>query len=302
MPLALIHTDQFTRHDPPPGHAESPARGEVMEVVAREWRERGGEVIAPREATREQLARVHDAEHLRRIAETAGRATSLDPDTYTSPESHELALRAAGACVDAVEHVLAGRHDRALAMVRPPGHHAERNRAMGFCLYNNVAVAADPGTGAAGEIGSGAGRGYTVNVPLEVGAVDEDYRLVFAEVVLPILRQFKPDLVVASAGFDAHERDPLAGMRLTTDAFAAMANDLRLLADECCGGRLVVATEGGYDLKALAACLRGTLNVLSPDVTGRVAWSAAGAIAPSRGRAGITQTVRALAGHWQFPA
>jgi acetoin utilization deacetylase AcuC-like enzyme len=346
MPLALIHTDQFTHHDPPPGHPESPARGEVMEVVAREWRERGGEVIAPREATREQLARVHDAEHLRRIEETAGHATSLDLDTYTSPESYELALRAAGACVDAVEHVLAGRHDRALAMVRPPGHHAERNRAMGFCLYNNVAVAAAharalgasrvaivdfdvhhgngtqhifeadptvlyvsthqypfyPGTGAAGEIGSGAARGYTVNVPLEVGAVDEDYRLVFAEVVLPILRQFKPDLVVVSAGFDAHERDPLAGMRLTTDAFAAMTNDLRLLADECCGGRLVVATEGGYDLKALAACLRGMLNVLSPDVTGRVAWSAAGAIAPSRGRAAITQTVRALAGHWQFPA
>ena len=110
-----------------------------------------------------------------------------------------------------------------------------------------------PGSGAADEVGTGAGRGYTVNVPLEVGAVDEDYRLVFAEVILPILRQFKPDLVIVSAGFDAHERDPLAGMRLTTDAFAAMTNDLRLLADECCGGRLALATEGGYDLKALAA-------------------------------------------------
>jgi len=317
-----------------------------MEVVAREWSERGGEVVAPREATREQLARVHDAEHLRRIAETAGRATSLDPDTYTSPESYELALRAAGACIDAVEHVLGGRHDRALAMVRPPGHHAERNRAMGFCLYNNVAVAAAhartlgarhvaivdydvhhgngtqhifdsdpdvlyvsthqypfyPGSGAADEVGTGAGRGYTVNVPLEVGAVDEDYRLVFAEVILPILRQFKPDLVIVSAGFDAHERDPLAGMRLTTDAFAAMTNDLRLLADECCGGRLALATEGGYDLKALAACLRGAVDVLSPDVTGRTAWPAAGSVPPSRGRAAIAQTVRALSGHWTFPA
>jgi len=346
MPLALVHTPQFTNHDPPPGHPESPARGEVMEVIAREWRERGGEVIAPREATREQLARVHDPEHLRRIAETAGRATSLDADTYTSPESYELALRAAGACIDAVEHVLAGRHDRAFAIVRPPGHHAERNRAMGFCLYNNVAVAAAhaqtlgaarvaivdydvhhgngtqhifatdptvlyvsthqypfyPGTGAASEIGAGAGRGFTVNVPIEVGAVDEDYRLIFTEVVLPVLRAFKPDLVMLSAGFDAHERDPLAGMRLTTGAFAAIASDLRLVADECCRGRLVAVTEGGYDLKALAACLRGTLDVLSPDVTGRPAWPSDTSVAPSRGRAAIAQTVRALSGHWSFPA
>ena len=113
-----------------------------MDAVANRWRTRGVEIVAPRAATAEQLRRVHDTEHLRRISETAGRATALDPDTYTSPESYEIALLAAGAVVDAVERVMGGSHVSACALVRPPGHHAERDRAMGFCLYNNVAVAA----------------------------------------------------------------------------------------------------------------------------------------------------------------
>src|SRR5439155_10188209 len=192
---------------------------EVRDAVATRWRARGIEIVAPRAATVEQLGRVHDVQYIRRIAETAGRATALDPDTYTSPESYEIARLAAGAAVDAVERVMGASHCGAVALVRPPGHHAERDRAMGFCLYNNVAVAAAharaqgaakvaivdydvhhgngtqhmfetdphvlyisthqfpyyPGTGAAHEIGRDAGRGFTVNVPLEVGAVDEDY-------------------------------------------------------------------------------------------------------------------------------
>ena len=105
-----------------------------------------------------------------------------------------------------------------------------------------------PGTGAADETGVGAGGGFTVNLPISAGAVSDDYRLVFAEVLLPVVRQFKPDLVLVSAGFDAHERDPLAHMRLTTDTFAAMTMELRAVADECCDGRMVLVTEGGYDL------------------------------------------------------
>src|SRR2546425_5447376 len=135
-------TARFGEHQTPPGHPERPERASVMDEVARRWRARGGEVADPRAATREQLIRVHTADHVRRISETAGRAVALDPDTYTSPESYEIALLAAGATIDAVERVMAGTNRAAVAMVRPPGHHAERNRAMGFCLFNNVASGA----------------------------------------------------------------------------------------------------------------------------------------------------------------
>ena len=128
--MMLIHTDRFAEHQTPPGHPERPERAEVMDAVAARWRERGLEIVAPREATREQLARVHGTEYLRRISETAGKSSQLDPDTYTSPESHEVALLAAGAAVDAVERVMGDSHKAAVALVRPPGHHAERNRAM----------------------------------------------------------------------------------------------------------------------------------------------------------------------------
>src|SRR3954469_16777373 len=142
MAVILIHSDRFAEHQTPPGHPERPERAEAMDAVAAKWRERGAEIVAPRAATSEQLLRVHDADYLRRISETAGRASQLDPDTYTSPESHDVALLAAGACVDAVERVLGASHRAGYALVRPPGHHAERGRAMGFCLFNNVAVAA----------------------------------------------------------------------------------------------------------------------------------------------------------------
>lgn len=315
-----------------------------MDAIATEWREGGGEVVAPRRATAEQLSRVHDEAHLRRIAETAGASVQLDPDTFTSPDTYEVAHLAAGAAVDAVERVLSGPHHRALALVRPPGHHAERNRAMGFCLYNNVAVAAAharalgvprvavidydvhhgngtqhifdedpsvlyvsthqhpfyPGTGEAHEVGVRDGRGFTVNVPLEVGSQNEDYRVVFTEVVVPVLRAFKPGLVLISAGFDAHERDPLAGMRLTTPAFAAMTHELRVVADELCGGRLVAVTEGGYDLRALAESLRAVIGVMGQDTRPDVSWPASEGVAPRRGHIGVTKTKAALAGLWNL--
>jgi acetoin utilization deacetylase AcuC-like enzyme len=340
--LLLVHTDRFVEHQTPPGHPERPERAEVMDVVADKWRARGIDVVAPRAATREQLLRVHDSEHLRRISETTGRAVRLDPDTFTSPESHEIALLAAGAAVDAVERVMSGSHHAALALVRPPGHHAERDRAMGFCLFNNVAVAAAharaggaarvaivdydvhhgngtqhifeadpdvlyvsthqfpyyPGTGAAGEVGVAAGRGFTVNLPLEVGAVDEDYQTVFAAVVTPVLKEFAPDLLIVSAGFDAHERDPLGGMRLSTEAFAAMTMELRVVAEECCGGRIALVTEGGYDLHALAASLDAVAEVLNGPVSA-AEWPASG-IDSDRGRSAADAATRALAPFWRF--
>jgi acetoin utilization deacetylase AcuC-like enzyme len=338
MSLIVVSSDRFAEHQTPPGHPESPERAGVMDVVADEWRRRKGEIVAPREATREQLARVHDPEYLKRIAETAGIAIALDPDTYTSPETCDIARLAAGACVDAVERVMSGKNARALALVRPPGHHAERSRAMGFCIYNNVAVAAAhaqtlgaarvaivdydvhhgngtqhifdrdptvlycsvhqypyyPGTGAATEVGEGDGSGLTVNVPLEAGATDDDYHEVFDEVVIPIVRAFGPDLILISAGFDAHERDPLGNMRLTTPAFAAMTMALRLLADECCQGRIVAVSEGGYDLGAFRDSLHSVVGVLGAEHSETPTWPSSD-VASTRGAAGVAATKAALA-------
>jgi acetoin utilization deacetylase AcuC-like enzyme len=342
MSLILISSERFADHQPPPGHPERPERAEVMDVIAGKWRERGGEVVAPPKVTQEQLARVHDVEYLRRISETAGQALALDPDTVTSADTYDVAQLAAGAAVDAVERVMGGPHKTVLALVRPPGHHAERGRAMGFCFYNNIAIAAAhartlgaqrvaivdydvhhgngtqhlfesnpnvlyisthqypfyPGTGAADEIGVGAGGGLTVNLPIEAGAIDEDYRTVFAEVVLPVLRQFKPDLVLVSAGFDAHERDPLANMRLTTGAFAAMTMELRAVAAECCDERIMLITEGGYDLRAFAASLDGVVTTLAGSA-GPAAWPSSD-IVSSRGRASADAAKKTLAPFWKL--
>jgi acetoin utilization deacetylase AcuC-like enzyme len=346
MSLILIHTDRFTEHVTPPGHPERPERAEVMNAVASRWRQQKGEVVAPRAATEEQLTRVHGVEYVQRIEGTAGRAYALDPDTYTSPESYEIALLAAGAAVDAVERVLDGAAASALALVRPPGHHAERGRAMGFCLFNNIAVGAAharalgasrvaivdydvhhgngtqhmfesdptvlyvsthqfpyyPGTGAADEIGDGDGTGFTVNLPLEAGAADDDYALVFDEVIVPVLTQFKPDLLMVSAGFDAHERDPLAGMRLTTPAFAAMTGQLRAVAEECCAGKMVLITEGGYDLEALGASLGVVVDTMCARGTGdawRPAWPKSG-VGSHRGQESADAAKAALEEYWKF--
>lgn len=230
----------------------------------------------------------------------------LDADTFTSPDSEEIARLAAGAVLTGVDTVLDGAPGtRALAVVRPPGHHAEPDRSMGFCLYNNIAVGAAyarsrgssrvaivdfdvhhgngtqaafygdptvlfvsshqypyyPGTGAANERGSGAGEGYTHNIPLEAGAMDRDVIPRYEREALPLLDDFKPDLLMISAGFDAHERDPLAGCRMTTGGFRTLTALLIDAADRLCDGRVVLVTEGGYDLQALGECLEAVIDV-----------------------------------------
>ncbi len=343
MPLTLISSRRFAEHQPPPGHPERAERAQVMDAVADRWRASGGEVVAPREATHEQLARVHDAHYIQQISELRDRAVSLDPDTYTSPESYEIALLAAGAAIDAVERAMSGPHASTLAMMRPPGHHAEHAHAMGFCLFNNVAVAAAharhalgatrvaivdydvhhgngtqhmferdpsvlyisthqypyyPGTGAVEEIGIGPGEGFTVNLPLESGGTDADFEHVFDRVALPVLRQFSPDVILVSAGFDAHQRDPLATMRATEGGFAAMTMALRNVAEECSKGRLALVTEGGYDLKALEASLDGVVQTLAGSPAAPK-WPAP--MAPSnRGRVSADAAVKALGRHWKL--
>jgi acetoin utilization deacetylase AcuC-like enzyme len=309
MPLLLIHSARFEDHLNPPGHPESAERAEVMAAVAATWRNRGGSVGEPREATERELLRVHTAAHVTTIEGLAGQAAKLDPDTYTSPDSVAVARLAAGAAIAAIETTLQGSRMRALALVRPPGHHAEADRAMGFCLFNSVAVATAsalasglskvaivdydvhhgngtqaifydeprvlyvsthqypyyPGTGAATEVGSGPGAGFTLNIPLEAGATDGDYDLVFRELVEPVLEQFEPELLLVSAGFDAHEHDPLAGMRVTTAGYARLTRRLRNAAERVSKGRIALVTEGGYDLRALGDCLQAVINDLADD-------------------------------------
>jgi len=300
--MIVITSQRFGAHVTPPGHPERIERAEVFDRIATDWAARGGHVVEPRRATREELARVHGAQYLDEIEATAGRAVMLDADTFTSPESQDVALLAAGAAIGAVDHALDSRAP-AFALVRPPGHHAERDRAMGFCLYNNVAVGAAhalarglsrvaivdidvhhgngtqwifyddprvlyvsshqfpfyPGTGAAAEVGQAAGAGFTVNVPLEAGAGDADYALAYSSIVRPVLAQFGPELVIVSAGFDAHERDPLASMRVTTDGYAAIVRTLHAWAG---GAGIALVTEGGYDLQALGECLEASFSAL----------------------------------------
>ena len=300
MPLTLISSKRFIDHVTPVGHPERPERAEVFDAVAKAFEEEGGRVLEPRAATDDDLARVHTREHIATIVATRGRATMLDPDTYTSPDSEEIARLAAGAVLTAVDEVLDGPpKSRALVMVRPPGHHAEADRAMGFCFYNSIAVGAAyarsrgcarvaivdydvhhgngtqwsfyedptvlfvsshqypfyPGTGAASETGRGAGEGYTLNIPLSAGTQDGEIERKYAEQVVPALRRFKPDLLMISAGFDAHELDPLGQLRLTTEGFGRLTKMLLDEADALCGGRTVLVTEGGYDLTAIGQCL-----------------------------------------------
>lgn len=304
--MLLISSTRFGDHETPAGHPEQPARAQVMSDVSRRWSESGGAVTVPRRASRDELVRVHAAEHVDKVASTSGQQLRLDPDTYTSAGSYDIALEAAGAAVMAVEHTLETGAP-AMALVRPPGHHAEADRAMGFCLFNNVAVAAAaaraagcdrvavidydvhhgngtqwmfyedpsvlyvslhqfpfyPGTGAATETGRSAGVGATLNVPLEAGAGDGDYDRAMRVLVAPLVRAFNPDVILLSAGYDAHEQDPLGGMVVSTAGFRSMTAQVQQLAATCCDGRLAAVTEGGYDLAALGDGLDATIRQLA---------------------------------------
>ena len=304
MSLVIVSSPRFVDHVTPAGHPERPERAQTLEALAASFKEQGGEVVEPRSATDEDLLRVHTQEHIDAIVATRGKATMIDEDTFTSPDSDDIARLAAGAVLTGIDRALDGpKGSRSLVLVRPPGHHAEADRAMGFCLYSNVAVGAAyarsrgcarvaivdydvhhgngtqwifyedptvlfvsshqypfyPGTGAASEKGRGAGHGFTLNIPLDAGAKDDEIERKYAAQVIPAVRNFKPDLLLISAGFDAHEMDPLGQLRMTTEGFGRLTKTLIDLANEVCEGRAVLVTEGGYDLKALSDSLKAVI-------------------------------------------
>ncbi len=261
--------------------------------------------IGPAEVTQAHLQSVHPPAYLARLQEAAAAApTFLDPDTFVTPASWEAARQAVGAALAVTQAVLDGRARVGFALARPPGHHATPGRAMGFCLLNNVAIAARhaqakgaarvmivdfdvhhgngtqavfeadpsvfflsthqwgiyPGTGHWEEIGRGKGAGTVINVPLPGGSGDRTVDQVCQRLLPPLAERFQPDLLLVSAGYDAHWRDPLAGLLWSEGAYYFLGQRLRALAQDHCQGRLVFVLEGGYDPAALAAGVRATLR------------------------------------------
>lgn len=319
MTTGIVQDPLFLEHLRGFDHVESPRRLEVIYQMVNDHFPGQLVEIRPRAASTEELGYIHTPDHIRRVAATAGKKmASLDPDTQTSPLSYEAAVYGAGGLFSLIDALMARQIQNGFALVRPPGHHAEAHRAMGFCLFNNVALGAEyarkvyglervliidwdlhhgngtqhsfwdsrqvlyfsthqypyyPGTGGVDEVGGRQASGFTVNVPLKSGGLDEDFAQIFERILVPIGRQFKPGLILISAGFDTYYEDPLGAMMVTPKGFARMTRIVQEVAEEVCQGRLLLALEGGYHLNGLRQSVLAVLkelqgeSVLTPEET-----------------------------------
>ncbi|RMF29987.1 MAG: histone deacetylase [Chloroflexi bacterium] len=308
MGTGYVYDPRFLEHTLA-GHPENRHRLErILQVLTEQGVLERLVSIPAQPISEDQLQGVHTPAHIARVRQVAEQGGGhLDADTYVTPHSYDVALLAAGGLVHLVEAVLAGDVDNGFALIRPPGHHATRSRGMGFCLFNNVALAAHvalkerglervlivdfdvhhgngtqdifyqdptvlyfsthqypfyPGTGWIAETGQGAGKGYTVNVPLPPGVGDEGYAAIFEQILWPVAERFRPQLILVSAGYDAHWDDPLAMMRLSLQGYAHLARELVAMATHLCQGRVIFTLEGGYHQQALAYGVLNTLHAL----------------------------------------
>jgi acetoin utilization deacetylase AcuC-like enzyme len=314
-PPVLLHHPSSLDHDTGP-HPEQPARIVAIERELAAHDYLGFERVSSPVVERSVLEAVHPSRHVELIERMSARGGArIDADTIVSAGSYTAAMHACGGAVSLVDRLLDGRAPTGISIHRPPGHHAEAERAMGFCLFNNVAVAARhavdahglgrvmivdwdvhhgngtndifhaeprvlfcsihqsplyPGTGPASDAGSGDGRGFTVNLPVPPGSGDREFRSLIDHVVLPLARTYAPQLLLISAGFDAHADDPLADCRVTDDGYAAMARSLRGVAGEL-GVPVGAVLEGGYALDALARSVAATMAVLGGVALGEAA-------------------------------
>jgi acetoin utilization deacetylase AcuC-like enzyme len=310
MTTGLIYDARFLEHDTGAGHPERPARltAAMAALDAEAWRTQLL-ALSPSAADLRWIESIHRLDYIRRAeASCAAGAAFLDTaDVAISRASYEIACLAAGAGLKLADALLAGQIDNGFAMVRPPGHHAEHAMALGFCVFNNVAILARylqqqhgldkiaildwdvhhgngtqhsfeedpsvlyvslhqypyyPGTGSASETGRGRGRGATLNCPMPAGATDSAYERAFQEQVLPGLAQFRPEIILISAGFDAHRDDPLADVQLSTACYGWMTARVMEIAEQYAGGRILSLLEGGYDLQRTGECVVRHLAVL----------------------------------------
>lgn len=309
--VGFVCHELFLQHLAGYSHVESPQRVEaILKRIKKSPIAESLLFLNAEPARIEWLERVHDKEYVQAILSLEiEEAVVLDwGDTVATKASPQAALHAAGAGVQAARLVLEGTVTSAFCCVRPPGHHAERNRAMGFCIFNNIAVTAShlveeggltrvaiidwdvhhgngteqmfidddrvlyvslhqyphyPGTGHSNTVGTGRGRGYTINLPMGAGAGDVEYLAAFKERILPALDTFMPEFILVSAGFDAHGDDPLSGTILTTSAYRIMTVLLKACAEKHCQGRIVSLLEGGYDLPALAESVEEHVTALA---------------------------------------
>ncbi len=307
-----VYDDRYLKHDPGSWHPERPDR---LKAIHKNLQESGllelVVPIPPYAAPLKWVERLHDPDYIRRFQEACAQGKNIFEvaDCGISKESYDIALLAAGGVMAAADAVMGGQVENAFCAVRPPGHHAERDRALGFCFFNNVAIGAIyllenfglervaivdwdvhhgngtqhlfeadprvfyvslhedpqycyPGTGYRRETGKGPGQGFTLNLPFPPRSEDSDYLEALKKEALPRLQEFKPQFLLISAGFDAHEQDPLAHMKLTRHGYRDMAKLLLDLAQETAGGKVITVLEGGYNLEVLEECVEDQIRLL----------------------------------------